>query len=42
MKKALSKLQIFLFEKGSHKSHHMYERVGNIVQDIRLMITNKK
>lgn len=38
MEKALAKLQFFLFEKGSRKNHHVYERLGNTVQDIRSMI----
>jgi hypothetical protein len=31
----LAKLQMWLFSKGAEKEHFMYERIGNLVQDIR-------
>ena len=31
----LDKLQLFLFSKGANKNHMFYERLGNLVQDIR-------
>lgn len=38
MGKQLANLQVFLFKKGSTKSHFFYEYVENLVQDVRTKI----
>lgn len=42
MEKFLSRLQIKLFEIGSTKSHFIYERLGNLVQDIRTFLNGRR
>lgn len=34
----LTKLQMWLFGKGANKNHHFYEKLGNVVQDVRTKI----
>jgi hypothetical protein len=34
----LEKLQYWLFNRGANKKHFLYERLGNLVQDIRTKI----
>ncbi len=31
----LAKLQFWLFKNGANKEHFIYERLGNLMQDIR-------
>lgn len=34
----LAKFQMWLFSKGAEKEHFFYERLGNLMQDIRTKI----
>lgn len=38
MKKQLANLQVFLFKKGSTKSHFFYDHLGNLIQNVRTKV----
>lgn len=38
MEKQLANLQMFLFKKGSTKSHFFYDNLGNLIQNVRTKI----
>jgi hypothetical protein len=36
----LNRLQVWLFSKGAGKKHSFYEKLGNIVQSIRIKLNS--